>query len=124
MLTQRDTLRRLAGAPGVFMTGGVHDLAASPMRILRSIACYPDGTTVKLAYDETLELQAIVTSGLTPVAVTVWKHATPGTKHTLQSGTGNREFALPSTNAGRVRARRVSQNCPRWNDIAFQIQTG
>lgn len=109
---------------GVFLSGPLHEVAAKPMRLVRTIASYPDGTMVRLAYDETLELQAIITSGPTPVSVTVWKHATPETKHTLQSGTGDRELALPATNAARVRARRVNQNCPRWNDFAFQIQTG
>jgi hypothetical protein len=123
MLHQRDILRRMSGRAGMFMPGAMHDMASQPVRILRTVYELPDGTTVKLAYDETLELQAIVTDGPTPISVTVKSHALSET-HTLASGTGPRELALPSVTADKVRAQRATQFGPRWSGIRVSVSQG
>ncbi len=125
MLEQRDVLYSLSSVSGVFLpNAAMLSVASAPVRKLRTIVSYPDGTAVKLAFDETLELQAIVTSGPTPVAVSLASHLGEQTTHSLQSGTGDRELALPTANADRVRVRRVNPHGPRWHDLSVRINSG
>jgi hypothetical protein len=125
MLTQREFLRRVASRrAGLFMLGPLHDAAARPMRMLRTLVEYEGGAKVQLAYDETLELQAVVTSGQTPVAVTIAHPDDPETTFSLQSGTGDREVALPATTAAKFRASRVNQIGARWNGVRVKINPG
>lgn len=124
MLSQRDFLRRMSGRAGVFLSGAVHDAAALPVRLKRTVCVLEDGSSVALAYDETLELQAVLTSGPMPIAVTISDPNDPQITFSLSSGTGDREVALPATTSAKLRATRVSQLGARWNGVRMQITPG
>lgn len=124
MLTQIDVLRRMRKRTGLFMPGPRHDLAARPMRRQRTIAILEDGTEIALAYDETLELQAVVVNGPSLVAVDIIDPSAPETTHSLASGNGERELALPNTTAAKIRAKRINAACPRWTGVAVRIRPG
>lgn len=120
MLTQRDFLCQRRRSSGSLLTlGALAQIASLPMRRSRALSILEDGTEVRAYYDETLELSAIGVSGPSSVEVTIASHSDPGTVFTVSGA--NVETALPA-DSSRLRVRRVSQQSPRWHDVAIQIR--
>lgn len=122
-------LRRLSKAPivhrGFTRDSGAVSLSGQEMRQRRTIARFADGSRVELAYDHTtLDVQAIVASGAGTVSATIASKADPETVFTLDPGTGDREEPLPSVEADKIKAQKLSQYGARWGGTAVQVAGG
>ena len=120
MLTQRDILRRFSGRAGVFVPSPLATMASRPIRLLRTIVIFDTGVTVSVAYDETLELSALITSGGATGAASIASTADPETTFSLGQGTGDREVSLPAVNADKLRVSRIGADGPRWSGVSIR----